>query len=197
MKKVTLLTLRDYQEPLCEFGETVLFRMPEESRNEDDTAWHTGIWLGKDTEADESIVHCGSTVYKVRTVKRITSSRRWNTALHKLLNSTPWNPKDKDTTDTSFVLPPAMIASGRVRPPPGLDTEVIGEHTEETKSEEQMISGLSERSIGVSSVTTIDGIVSVSRNEDTEEITEELKLVEPHLDYVERKFTEQEVIDGN
>ena len=37
--------------------------MPEESRNEDDTAWHTGIWLGKDTEADESIVHCEGTVY--------------------------------------------------------------------------------------------------------------------------------------
>ena len=187
---------RDYQEPLCEFGETVLFRMPEESRNEDDTAWHTGIWLGKDTEADESIVHCESTVYKVRTVKRVISSKRWNTALHKLLTSTPWNPKGKDTTDTSFVLPPAMIASGRVRPPPGLDTEVIGEHTKETKSEEQMISELSERSIGVSSVVTVDGIVSVSRNEDTEEITEELKLVERHLDYVKGKFTEQEVIDG-
>ena len=187
---------RDYQEPLCEFGETVLFRMPEESRNEDDTAWHTGIWLGKDTEADESIVHCEGTVYKVRTVRRVISSKRWNTALHKLLNSTPWNPTSKDTTDTSFVLPPAMIASGRVRPPPGLDTEVIGEHTEETKSEEQMISELSEHPIGVSSVVTVDGNVSVSRNEDTKEITEELKLVEPHLDYVERKFTEQEVIDG-
>ena len=187
---------RDYQEPLCEFGETVLFRMPEESRNEDDAAWHTGIWLGKDTEADESIVHCESTVHKVRTVKRVISSKRWNTALHKLLNSTPWNPEGKNTTDTSFVLPPAMIASGRVRPPPGLDTEVIGEHTEETKSEEQMISKLSERSIGVSSVATVDGIVSVSRNQDTKEITEELKLVEPHVDYVKGKFSEQEVIDG-
>ena len=187
---------RDYQEPLCEFGETVSFRMPEESRNEDDTAWHTGIWLGKDTEADESIVHCESTVYKVRTVKRVISSKRWNIALRKLLTSTPWNPKGKDTTDTSFVLPPAMIASGRVRPPPGLDTEVFGEHTKATKSEEQTASKLSERPIGVSSVATVDGIVSVSRNEDTDEITEELKLVEPHLNYVERKFTEQEVIDG-
>ena len=84
---------RDYQEPLCEFGETVLFRMLEESRNEADTAWHTGIWLGKDTEADESIVHCEGTVRKVRTVKRVISSKRWNTALHKLLTSTPWNPK--------------------------------------------------------------------------------------------------------
>ena len=187
---------RDYQEPLCEFGETVLFRMSGKSRDEDDTAWHTGIWLGKDTEADESIVHCEGTVHKVRTVKRVVSSKRWNAALHRLLNSTPWNPKGKGDADTSFVLPPAMIASGRVRPPPGLDTEVFEEHTKEMKSKEQTASELQRQPIGVSSVATVDGNVSVSRNEDTEELTEELKLVEPHLDYVEGKFTKQEVIDG-
>ena len=135
---------RDYQEPLCEFGETVLFRMSGKSRNEDDTAWHTGIWLGKDTEADESIVHCEGTVHKVRTVKRVVSSKRWNAALHRLLNSTPWNPKGKGDVDTTFVLPPAMIASGRVRPPPGLDTEVFEEHTKEMKSKEQPASELRE-----------------------------------------------------
>ena len=187
---------RDYQESLCEFGETVLFRMPEKSRSTDDTACHTGKWLGKDTEADESIVHWEGTIHKVRTVKRVISSKRWNTAQHKLLTSTPWNPKDKDTADTSFVLPPAMIASGRGRPPPGLDTEVFGKHTKETKSEEQTASALSKRSIGVSSVATVDGNVSISRNEDTEEITEDLKLVKPQLNYVENRFTEQEVIGG-
>ena len=67
-----------------------------------------GIWLGKDTEADESIVHCEGSVYKVRTVKRVIPSKQWNTELHKSLNSTPWDPKGKDTTDTGFVLPPSM-----------------------------------------------------------------------------------------
>ena len=33
-------------------------------------------------------------------------------------------------------------------------------------------------------------------HEDTEEIIEELKLLEPQLDYIEDEFTEQEVIDG-
>ena len=89
-----------------------------------------------------------------------------------------------------------MIASGRVRPPPGLDTEVFEEHTNEMKSKEQTASELQRQPIGVSSVATVDGNVSVSRNEDTEELTEELKLVEPHLDYVERKFIKEEVIDG-
>ena len=54
---------RDYQEALCECGETVSFRMPEESRNEDDTAWHTGIWLGKDSEAEESYPAKGGTLH--------------------------------------------------------------------------------------------------------------------------------------
>ena len=112
---------KDYQGALCEFGETVLFRMPEKLKNAADTARHTGIW--KDTEADESIVQCEGTVLKVRTVKRIIPSKPWNTDLHKLLNSTPWDPKGKDTTDTDFVLPPSMAASRQVRPPPGLETE--------------------------------------------------------------------------
>ena len=123
---------KDYLGQLCEFGETVLFRMPGKLKNKADTAWHTGIWLGKDTEADESIVQCEGTVLKVRTVKRVIPSKQWNTDLHKL------RPKGKDTTDTDFVLPPSMAASGRVRPPPGLDTEVTKEQIEETKSEEQM-----------------------------------------------------------
>ena len=113
--------------------------MPGKLRNKADTAWHTGTWLGKDTEADESIVQCDGTILKVRAVKRVIPSRQWNTELHKSLNSTPWDPKGKDTTDTGFVLPPSMVASGRIRPPPGLETEVTEEQTEEAKSEEQMV----------------------------------------------------------
>ena len=89
----------DYQGALCEFGETVLFRMPGKLRNKADAAWYTRIWLGKDTEADGSIVHCEGAVYKVRTVERVIPSTQWNTELHKSLNSTPWDPKGKDTTD--------------------------------------------------------------------------------------------------
>ena len=102
---------RDYQGSLCEFGETVLFRMPGKLRNKADTAWYTGIWLGKDTEADESIVHCEGSIYKVRTVKRVIPSKQWDTELHKSLNSTPSDPKG------------SMAASGRIRPPPGLESD--------------------------------------------------------------------------
>ena len=240
---VILLTSEDGKGTIrehCEFGETVLLRMAEKLKNKADTAWHTGIWLGKDIEADESVVQCEGTVLKVRTVKRVLPSKQWNTELHKLLNGTPWDPKGKDTTDTGFVLPPSMVASGRVRPPPGLETRVTEEQTEETKSEEQMadeddkelrsleqqntgirlpqlgrvrspkrtnedelgdddtrehkhqtvalILELSNFTIGAISATTVDGDVPVCRNENIEEIIEELKLVEPQLDYVENEF---------
>ena len=32
---------------------------------------HAGIWPGKDTEADKSIVQCEGIVHEVRTVKRV------------------------------------------------------------------------------------------------------------------------------
>ena len=146
--------------------------------------------------------------------------------MHKSLNSTPWDPKGKDTTDTGFVLPPSMAASGRVRPPPGLESEVPEEQTEEMKTEEKtaddddkeslrslehqdtdvrfpemeriddlddedtrehkrqtvaLISEIPRFAISVICTATVDGDVPVSRNEDTEEIVEELKLVESHL----------------
>ena len=158
--------------------------------------------------------------------------------MHKLLNSTPCNPKGKDTTDTGFVLPPSTVASGRVRPPPGLETDVFDEQTEETKSEERMADeddkesprSLEQQNTDVrfpqqervrspersneddlsdddtrehkgQTVALISElpkltIGAISANEDTEEIIEELKLVEPQLDYVENDFTGQEVIDG-
>ena len=45
-------TIREH----CEFGETVRFHMPGKLKIKADTAWRMGIWLGKGTEADESIV---------------------------------------------------------------------------------------------------------------------------------------------
>ena len=69
-------------------------------------------------------------MHKVPTIKRVIPSKQWNTELHKSLNSTPWDPKGKDATDTGS-------ASGRVRPPPGL--EIPEESTEETKRGRQGI----------------------------------------------------------
>ena len=57
---------KDYQTGLREFGETVLFRMPGKLKDKADTAWLDGIWLGKDTEADESLVFGNGTMQKFK-----------------------------------------------------------------------------------------------------------------------------------
>ena len=44
-------------------------------------------------------------------------------------------------------------------------------------------------------ITAVHGDIPVSRNEDTEETAEELKLIEPQLD-IEYEFIEQEATDG-
>ena len=129
---------KDYQTGLREFGESVLFRMPGKLRDKVDTAWYEGIWLGKDTEADESLVFGNGNMHKVRTVRRVVPSKQWNKTLHEALNVTPWDPKGKDTTDITFVLPPSLGVSGRIRAPPGLETvetEPMPEDDMETKTE--------------------------------------------------------------
>ena len=80
-------------------------------------------------------------MHKVHTVRRVVPSKQWNKTLHKALNVTPWDPKGKDTTDTTFVLPPSLGVSGRIRAPPGLEreeaveTEPMPEANMEAKSE--------------------------------------------------------------
>ena len=129
---------------MCEFGETVLFRYPGKLKDKGDTAWSTGIWLGRDTEADEHIVSTGTGITKVRTIKRQVPSKQWDQKLFLKLEATPWDPKAKQVIDTSFVLPPTLTSTGRVREPPGPEREtqtgtedLPTEETHETVTETQ------------------------------------------------------------
>ena len=112
---------KNYSSTVCEFGETVLFRYPGKLKDKGDTAWSTGIWLGRDT--DEHIVSTGTGITKVRTIKRQVTSKQWDQKLFLKLQATPWDPKAKQVIDTSFVLPPTLTSTGRVREPPGLERE--------------------------------------------------------------------------
>ena len=114
---------KNYSSTVCEFGETVLFRYSGKLKDKGDTAWSTGIWLGRDTEADEHIVSTGTGIIKVRTIKRQVPSKQWDQELFLKLQATPWDPKAKQVIDTSFVLPPTLTSTGRVREPPGLERE--------------------------------------------------------------------------
>lgn len=122
---------KDYTSYLCELGECVLFKLPVELKETGDTAWHTGLWLGRDTEADENIVfHETRGVIKVRTVRRQVPSKQWNQELLMKLSCISWDPKGKDEVDIIFVLPPNLGVTGRIRAPPGLTSP--GETAERT-----------------------------------------------------------------
>ena len=86
----------------------------------------------------------------------------------------------------------------RVRSPKRTnEDELSDDDTREHKRQTvALTSELQKFIIGAIFATTVDGDVPVCRCEDTEEIIEELKLVEPQSDCVESEFTEKEVIDG-
>ena len=68
--------------------------------------WFSGVYLGKDTEADE--VSLGN-ANKVRTVKRRLPSQQWNAAGIIILASLPWQPKGDGVDSTVFVMPPNLV----------------------------------------------------------------------------------------
>ena len=123
---------REYNGALCMFGEWIDAKLPI-NRNvkipKGGSQWFSGVYFGKDTEADEVILGNENGVFKVRTVKRRPPSQQWNaTGVSKML-SVPWQPKGDGVDSTAFVMPLDLGVKGRVKPPPGLSR--IEEENEE------------------------------------------------------------------
>lgn len=66
---------------LRELGECVLFLTPGTVHEKGNTAWFKGIWLGRDTKADENIVFNRTDVVKARTIKTNAPSAQWDREL--------------------------------------------------------------------------------------------------------------------
>ena len=98
--------------------------------------WFSGVYLGKDTEADEVILGNANGVFKVRTVKRKPPSQQWNAVGVSKMLSVPWQPKGDGVDSTAFVMPPDLGVKGRVKPPPGLS------HVEEEEEENEQLEDL-------------------------------------------------------
>ena len=119
---------------------------------ESEDQWFSGVYLGKDTEADEVILGNENGVFKVRAVKRGPPSQQWNaTGVSKML-SVPWQPKGDGVDSTAFVMPLDLGVKGRVKPPPGLSR--VEEENEEQL--EDMAPGQSE-SLTVQDLLDNDG----------------------------------------
>ena len=133
---------RDYNSGLCCFGEVVQAKLtgPHAARKAF-PSWVTGMWLGRDTEADEVIIGTEHGVTKVRTVRRLQPSLQWQKEIVQMFRALPWDPKGegKDAI-TEFVLPQNLTATGRVKEPPGLAREPMDDVLEtqpQTASEER------------------------------------------------------------
>ena len=87
------------------FGELIDTKLPLSSNVRVPKAgsqWFTGVYLGKDTEADEVVLGNASGVFKVRTVKRRSPSQQWNASYVMKMISTPWQPRGDGVESTAF-----------------------------------------------------------------------------------------------
>ena len=106
---------REYNGSLCMFGELIDAKVPVSGRVRVPKAgsqWFSGVYLGKDTEADEVVLGNANGVFKVRTVKRRSPSQQWNASYVIKMTSTPWQPRGDGVESTAFVMPPDLGVKG-------------------------------------------------------------------------------------
>ena len=105
------------------FGEWIDAKLPISKKTripKGGSQWFSGVYLGKDIEADEVILGNADGVFKVRTVKRRPPSQQRNAVGVTKMLSVPWQPKGDGVDSNAFVMPLDLGAKGRVKPPPGL-----------------------------------------------------------------------------
>ena len=97
---------REYNGSLCMFGEWIDAKLPMSNFKvkipKGGTQWFSGVYLGKDTGADEVILGNANGVFKVRTVKRKPPSQQWNAVGVSKMLSVPWQPKGDGVDSTAF-----------------------------------------------------------------------------------------------
>eukprot|EP00435_Cladocopium_sp_Y103_P016734 s3384_g4.t1 len=88
-----------YTGQILPFGECVLAKIPSSASGrkvggrqlKGDSSWELGVFLGKVNETDEFLVGNSKGVHSVRTVRRLTTQRRWNADLIQNFRGVPWN----------------------------------------------------------------------------------------------------------
>ena len=105
---------RNYSSALCEFAETIQYRDPGHHKMKFDSMWHHGLWLGRDSDANEVLVGTTTGVLKARSIRRLAPSEQHDKSLLQGLKGQPWAPKGDGELDVEFLLP----QTGSLLPPP-------------------------------------------------------------------------------
>ena len=127
------------------FGEWIDAKLPISNKVKIPKAgsqWFSGVYLGKDIEADEVILGNVNCLCKIRTIKRKSPSQQCNVVGVSKILSLPCQPKGDGVDSTTFVMPPDLGVKGRAKPPPGLSR--IEEEEEENEQLEDLAPGPSE-----------------------------------------------------
>ena len=96
---------RDYKHAICEFGETVLYRVPAKQLVKGDLALHKAIWLGVDDNNGEAFVGTTEGVIRARTIRRLQPDFKYDEQLLNQPHGTPWAPKHPTQHEPAFALP--------------------------------------------------------------------------------------------
>ena len=91
---------------LCKFGEVVLCRL-RGKQPEADLSCVPGLWLGKETSADMTVVGTTSGMFKTRSIRRLPVSEQVDKNLLKDFQAKLWDPKGRGEETDVLVLPQA------------------------------------------------------------------------------------------
>ena len=81
----------DHKSPLFEIGETVRYHLPTiRALPKLEPRFYNGIWLGRDTMTNESIIGISGKIIRVRTKKKRVYPEKYNKQLMDVVNAYPW-----------------------------------------------------------------------------------------------------------
>ncbi len=96
---------KTYGSAPCQFGETVMCKLSQPSSANTNPPWHTAIWLGRDSAANDIIVALGNgTARKVGTIKRLPPDQQCNRELLLSVSGLPENPRGLGRLDKEFIV---------------------------------------------------------------------------------------------
>ena len=97
---------KDHKSPLCEIGETVQYQLPTiRVLPKLEPRFYNGIWLGRDTMTNESIIGISGKIIRVRTIRRQVYPEKYNKQLMDVISAYPWTSPTPPQTIQPAMLP--------------------------------------------------------------------------------------------
>ena len=77
--------------------------------------WQLGLWLGKDTEANDTIVGTSTGCFKSRSIRRLPKDQQFQQTALNDMKGLPWDPTATGQLDENFVVSEETVKQLRVQ----------------------------------------------------------------------------------